>query len=245
MILDLKRPLVGLCGVLLCTALYSQSPATPQSVLTSSLAALGASNVQAVTFSGTATSSNGDSGDSGSFNVQCAVSGNSQLQMQLQSGSRTEIRQISNGVSSGTWIDAQGTSHAMVDHNLYSPESWACPAVLISRLLLSSTRTIQFVGIEQKNGLTTAHFSSTVPATGTDQASQLLSHLTQVDLYIDPQSLQPLVVDFNIHPDNDAGVDIPIEVCFSGYQQFGTVWGRLKFSGTSMAALSSVFRSKQ
>jgi hypothetical protein len=45
-----------------------------------------------------------------------------------------------------------------------------------------------------------------------------------MDIYFDPQSLLPLVLDFNTHPDVDANTDLPVEIQFGNFQ---TVSGAL------------------
>jgi hypothetical protein len=45
-----------------------------------------------------------------------------------------------------------------------------------------------------------------------------MAHLSKMDFFLDPTTFLPAAVTFNIHPDNDAGLDIPIEVRFSDYR---------------------------
>ncbi len=49
-------------------------------------------------------------------------------------------------------------------------------------------------------------------------ARDLLQHLSQVEIYLDSGTLLPVALAFNIHPDNDAGLDIPLEMRFSDYR---------------------------
>src|SRR5436190_719013 len=44
-------------------------------------------------------------------------------------------------------------------------------------------------------------------------------HLTQIDLYLDTTTLLPAALTFNIHPDNDMGLDLPVEIRFCDYRQ--------------------------
>ena len=45
-----------------------------------------------------------------------------------------------------------------------------------------------------------------------------LTHLTQIDFYLDSTTSLPAAMTFTVHPDGNALVDIPIEVSFSDYQ---------------------------
>ena len=47
--------------------------------------------------------------------------------------------------------------------------------------------------------------------------------LSATDLYLDSASLLPLAIRFNVHPDDDFGLDIPVEVDFSNYQAINGV----------------------
>ena len=51
-----------------------------------------------------------------------------------------------------------------------------------------------------------------------------MTHVSQVDVYLDPQTSRPLVFDFTTHPDNNSSVDIAIEIQFSNYTQVNGIW---------------------
>ena len=44
-----------------------------------------------------------------------------------------------------------------------------------------------------------------------------------MDFYLDPNSLLPVALDFNQHPDDNALIDLPVEIRFSGYQTMSGV----------------------
>ena len=204
--------------------LIAQQPATPTSVLSGALTVMGGANVQAISLTGTAESSTGSSSDTGSFTGSCNTAGSSQLSLQLSGGSLTENRQTTNGAPNGSWVDSAGTQHAMVQHNLYTSSSWFCPVIALTQLVSSSAPNIQFIGEEQKNGAALDHFTTTTAQANTGAPYTLATHLSQVDIYLNPQTQMPVVFDFTIHPDSDAGTDIPIEIQFSNYTQANGVW---------------------
>ncbi len=45
-----------------------------------------------------------------------------------------------------------------------------------------------------------------------------------MDLYLDANSLLPSALAFNIHPDKNSSVDIPVEIRFGAYQSFKGTW---------------------
>jgi len=206
-------------------AMAQQTAPTAASYLQQSLVALtGQSVIQGLTLNGTAELVAGSTDETGSFNASCAVSGSSQLQLQLSTATHTENRQITNGASAGNWVDSQGKQHAMAGHNLLTPESWFCPNIALARVLQNTSLTIQFVGNESKNGISVAHFTIAAPTADNTGPNLLIAHLTGTDLFLDLATLRPVALDFNVHPDNDALVDIPVEIRFSNYTSVGGVW---------------------
>ncbi|MGA9670304.1 MAG: hypothetical protein WBQ94_13920 [Terracidiphilus sp.] len=211
-------------------AISSSAPAqqtTPTAVsyLQESLTAMvGKSTVQDVTLNGTAETISGSTDETGSFIASCAVNGSSRLELQLSSVSRTETRQTTNGVLTGIWVDSHGEQHLMAGHNLVTPQAWFCPDIALARFLQDSSLAIQFMGNESKNGAAADHFSIAAPAADKTAPNVLIAHLTRVDLFLDPATLRPVALDFNIHPDNNALIDIPVEIRFSNYASVDGVW---------------------
>jgi hypothetical protein len=202
----------------------AQEPATPQALLASTLSTMNASSTQNITLSGRAEFIAGSTDQTGSFTGQCAVSGTSQLQLHLPAMSVTENRQITNGIPSGNWIDSQGMQHVEAGQNLFTPPSWFCPAIALSQSVQSTATTVQFVGNETKAGIAVAHFTILTPTAATLPQNALLTHLTQTDIFLNSQTLMPVALDFNIHPDKTAAIDIPVEIIYSNYSNTSGVW---------------------
>jgi hypothetical protein len=209
--------LIGAATVSFCATSGGQQASTPQSILAAALAAMNASSVQSLSLSGNAEYIAGSTDETGSFTGQCAVNGASQFQLQTPAVSLTENRQIANGVPSGNWVDTDGQQHTMAGQNLFTPESWFCAPIALLRFVQSTVGNTQFVGNETKNGIAVAHFTIITPAASTTPESALTAHLTQSDLFLNSQTLVPVALDFNIHPDSDALIDIPVEILYSNY----------------------------
>ena len=205
--------------------------ATPLSVLTSAVAALtsGAGSHDA-RLQGTAHSigSSSEEVDSSPASILCSVNGYAQLRMQMQRENtpRSEMSQRNNGVRSGHWTGRDGNDHAMAYHNLMAGEHWFCPVTLLSRLLTETNVSVQFAGMEPVNGQSLEHFLVTRPAPGDPASSttRLLTHLTEMNIYLDPQTLRPAMLRFNTHPDNTANIDIPVEIRYENYIQGSGIW---------------------
>jgi hypothetical protein len=100
---------------------------------------------------------------------------------------------------------------------------WFSPAVLFSQLLADKTRAFQHLGTALVEGQPLEHIkvrdgNPRVPDKAPAQVAQLTQHLTEIDLYLDPDTSLPLKLAFNEHPDNDASRDIPVEIRFSDYR---------------------------
>jgi hypothetical protein len=55
------------------------------------------------------------------------------------------------------------------------------------------------------------------------QTGQFIAHLSAVDLDIDSATSLPVLLAYAAHPDNDAGVDMAVEVHYSAYGTFSGV----------------------
>ena len=78
---------------------------------------------------------------------------------------------------------------------------------------------IVYVGSESKAGLAVQHvrFSRLVPGQRANAAA-LIQQLSAMDVYLDAASYLPVAFDFNVHPDDDAGLSLPVEVQFGDYR---------------------------
>ena len=141
--------------------------------------------------------------------------------LNLTNGTRQEIR---NGPA-GVWSGPDGTPHAMAQHNTLVPATWFYPALVLAEALNDPSVQLAYVGQEAKGGVAVAHlqFWRVVPSvasgTSSDLAMKLFAHLTSVDVYLAAASSLPVALDFNLHPDNNAGLDIPVEIQYSNYQK--------------------------
>jgi hypothetical protein len=189
------------------------------------LAGLGSSNLQDATLTGASTLTAGRTNETGRFSAQTAVNGFHQLQLDLPTASRTDVQSFPTGIAQGYWLDTQGVQHAVPEHNLIVGHSWFFPSIALARLLQSSHSAFSLVGTETKDGILVEHFTITngVLADGSLPGPKQ-AHLEQLDLYLDSQTLRPAILSFNLHPDSNALIDIPVEVRYSAYIQTGGVW---------------------
>ena len=135
----------------------------------------------------------------------------------------------------GEWIGPDGAPHAMASHNVMTDAAWFFPALTLQRLAALQTNIFSYVGQETHDGVTVLHISAIQPYTPPVGSSanniplleappaQIIAHASEMDLYIDPNSFLPVALDFNQHPDNNALVNIPVEIRFSVYKTLSGV----------------------
>ena len=196
----------------------SSSQAT--TLLTQSVAALmGQAALSDVILSGSARRLAGSDDETGSGVLMAITDGASRMDLSLPSGTWNEILSTSLAQPSGSWTGPDGLTHQMAFHNLLVGSSWFFPVFPIARGLSAAGYVATYVGPEIHNGQAVVHVSvSQVSTAYIPQTVVALQQLSKLDVFLDSLTLLPAAVSFNMHPDNDALVDIPIEVRFSDYR---------------------------
>jgi len=210
-------------SLLLSLPSWSQqaAPASGPVLLEQALGAMAASiAVSDATLTGTARRIAGSDDETGNVTLQALATGQSQIKYAYPSGPRSELISISSaGVPVGSWTGPDNVGHPMSYHNLLTDSSWFFPALTLSKLLVSRTTAITVVGQDMREGISVTHLTATqqftdVPA---DKAPSM-QHVSQMDLFLDTSTLFPAALDFNVHPDNNMLLDIPVEIRFSDYR---------------------------
>ena len=180
-------------------------------------ALVGKTTVNNVTLTGTVERIAGGDDETGSVTYR-AVVGSNRLDLSFSSGTLSEIRSTTVTGVSGSWIDANSVSHPMAGHNVMTDVGWF-PLFAIGGITASPNSVLSYVGPETHDGLSVIHFMAwqQFPALS-GNAATLPQHLSQMDFYMDPTTLLPMAIAFNIHPDNNALLDIPTEIHYSNYQ---------------------------
>lgn len=214
-------------SLLLIVSSSAQTPQTPTSTTSSSQATstlaqsvkalTGSAKVGDVTFTGTAEWIAGSDDETGTATYR-ALSGAYRLDMAFRNGERSEMVSPIGGAPTGSWIGIDGISHAMANQNMMVDAGWF-PLFTLSSLISSPNTTLTFFGQETRNGVSVIHISSSqsFPSLSGDDAN-LMQHLTQVDIYLDPTTFLPVSYVYNSHPDINIRPDIPTEIRYSDYR---------------------------
>jgi hypothetical protein len=198
---------------------------TPTPVnLQSSLAALSANvTLTDVTLSGSVRRIAGSDDESGTAMLKALSSGAARTDLSLSSGTLSEIYNSSTSGPVGSWSGPDGKLHTIPFHNLLSEPAWFFPTFAISRRV-SADYVVTDLGQETRNGRQVEHLSvSQNPPAQFPAGALSFQHLTQLDFYLDSQTFLPAAIAYNIHPDDNALLDIPVEIDFSDFRSVSGV----------------------
>jgi hypothetical protein len=180
---------------------------------------MGRAALSDVTLTGTARRIAGSDNESGTTTLKALTTGEARMDLSLPAGSRSEVVSFSNKCPAGAWSGPDGVAHPISNHNLMTDSSWFFPAYTVGRMNSSGKFILSYIGHETHDGQAVEHVMAYQSSTFQPPAGiPTFSHLTQMDLFLDSSTLLPAALAFNIHPDNNAGLDIPVEIRFSDYR---------------------------
>jgi len=203
-------------GIIALGQSTSTSDATAISLAAKSAAALTAGNaVSDVTLNGGAISVLGSDYETGTATLKANVAGESRVDLNLNSGARTDVRNLANGFPAGAWSKNGGKSTGYPQHNCWTDAAWFFPALSSLTETANTQFVFQFVGAEQHNGLASQH----IRVRQTRSGLSAIQDLSAMDFYLDPTSFLPMSVAFTLHTDTDIKTNIPAIVNFADYRQ--------------------------
>jgi hypothetical protein len=229
----MRVPALALLSIFVCASgLTAQQSTTSQptpsasqqsgqavALLGQALQALGPGAVKDVILTGTARRIAGSDDESGTVVLKALSTDEAEMDLDFPSGQRSEAVGDSDKGRVGKWTGPDGQAHAMARHNLILDSAWFFPTLMLPRMGAFKMSAFSFVGSETLDGRAVEHLTAWQQFPNlTGEPARLLQHLSQVEIYLDSSTLLPVALAFNTHPDNDALVDIPIEVRYSDYR---------------------------
>ncbi len=220
----MKALIVIALGIVLAVQAAAQTTATspqpsvtrdPQalSLLGQSLAAMVKGlPIQDVRLQAQVTRTAGSTTDTGAATLEASGYDKSNTNLGFTSGPDSDIR---NG-NAGVWSGVDAKSHPVPMHNTWTAAAWFAPALVIQSWVQDPSFCLAYAGQERRDGAQVHH----VRAWRTVTADPRIASLSAMDLYLDPQTLLPVALGFNTHPDDDLGIDLPVQVTFANYQTF-------------------------
>jgi hypothetical protein len=187
---------------------------------------------QDVTLEAMAAWTAGSAEESGSATIELKGAHESSLTLSLPSGQRKEIRNfgalsganVSSTAPPGAWAGADSVWHAESLHNCWTDASWYFPAFTLQVALQDPTISLVYAGTDTFNGAPAYHLVlyRTLPGQSPGTTA-IVQRLSTVHVYLDAVSDLPLGLRFDLHPDKNAGLDIPVEIHFSNYKAFSGI----------------------
>jgi hypothetical protein len=183
-------------------------------------AMVGLTPLQNIVIQGSVTRIAGSDEEMGSANIELAGGQASRMVLSLTGGQRQRVY----NQQSGAWAGPDGAWHAQALHNCWIGGGWVFPAFLLAAALNDTSYSIIYPGLTQLDGGTFTHLviyrSLSIPSAA---AARLIQHLSRLDFYLDPATGLPAALEFMVHPDDDAGLDILVQIHFSNYQNVNGV----------------------
>jgi hypothetical protein len=163
----------------------------------------------------------GSDSESGAATLEALSAGDASLTYSLGGGQRAEIINPSSSPR-GAWSGPDGVWHQMALHNSWTPATWFAPTLVLEAALVDPQLSIENLGSAIIEGEAVEHLRvwRVLPSiSGSSATLALIQGLSTVDIYLDATSNLPVALDFNLHPDSNAGVNIPVEVRYSNWQR--------------------------
>ena len=204
---------------------FSQAPppvSDPQAVALVRQALAALTNgvlVSDMTLKGNAAWIAGSEKGTGTVTLKAKGPDESRIDLNIGSASRSIVRNDSaDPMGQIAYSDGRVVSEAF--HNTRAVAAWFAPAIVISDFLRPDALLI-YVGRETYTGTAVEHIRMyrVVSGKGSPAAKALSSRLSAMDLRLDANSMLPILLSFAAHPEDDAGLDIAVDIGFSNYQK--------------------------
>ena len=118
-------------------------------------------------------------------------------------------------IRSCKWTSNDGKVNPIPNHNCMTEAVWFLPTISMSPAQLRGAVLASHKG---SDGLTERISVTRVAHNKNAKMRAFLQKLGQQELSIDAKTMLPSALTFSIHPDEDAGRDIPVEIRYSDYR---------------------------
>ena len=221
---------LGLTAILSVTVVAQQTP--PQQTNATALigqmsnAFSGGQVIQRITLSGNATWHAGGQEDSGPVTLTASPTGEFQLTLQLSGGQRLENRTGTGTSATCNWAGSDGIAHTIDLGNCWKPAVWFLPSISLQSPMLSSSLVAADLGQEAIGSDSTSyrHLKTQLQPVGLPaEMMASMAKRSATDIGLDPTTMLPAVLAYEVHPDNGASIPISIEAHYSNYQDVNGV----------------------
>jgi hypothetical protein len=174
--------------------------------------------VHSIVMTGNATWTSGSDQESGSATLTGYSTGQSSIELQLSGGTRGETQNaFTDADRTCTWTGTDGVTHNVALHNCWLSTVWFLPQITMQPGVAAPDDVSSSAPASNGKTVIVHHERHPVAVRDTKTAA-MLANVSKVDLGVDASSHLPQWLLFQLHPDNDAGVNLQVEVDFSDYR---------------------------
>ncbi len=198
------------------------------SLVQKSVAALtGGAPVIDVTLNADVISIYGSDNETGTGTFAAKGTGESRVDLNLSGGTRSDVRNQANGVPAGAWAQNGAPSTPYAQHNCWNDAAWFFPGLSSLTQAANPAFIFKYIGQEQHGGMNVQHIR--VFQVVQNDTTGVFQKLSAADFYLDMTTNLPDAIFTYIHPDNNLGSNIPIEVRFANYQAVSGIMVPFRF----------------
>ena len=226
--MTLNRLALAFCLSLIPFSVFAQQApvqnAQAVTLATQALMALtGTTQISDVTLNGAATRTAGSDIESGNVTLKALGTSDSRLDLSVSAGTYSEVRSTPTGANpQGFWIAPTALPTPYATDNCLTDAAWFMPALSVLSQLSNPNLIVLYVGQETVGGVAVQHLHFAFQNASPD-STDLFQSLTSEEVYLDASTFLPVALIFNTHADDNALINISVEVDFSNYQSVNGV----------------------
>jgi hypothetical protein len=174
--------------------------------------------IASIEMNGTVNWTYGSDQQTGTVVLQAAATGKSRIEFQTDRGSRVETQNsFGDATRHCTWNGSDGVAHNSATHQCWLDTVWFLPQITI-QAGAGAADDVAPAPVSVDPQTVRFHHERHPTDAGDLQAAELLAHLSALDLFVDAATGLPRTLQFSGHPDDDAGIDISVEIRYSDYR---------------------------
>ena len=182
------------------------------------IAAFSPRAIESIHLSGTAHAIAGSTREGGTFSFDLKSNGDSSLHVDAGVLTRTERSGNVGEDVACSWAGSDGVEHESAIHNCWLSLDWILPSFALQSFHAGLDKRLSSDKGAHQEPTQRLEFARTL-SHATPRTQELVRKLSAVSLSLDPATSLPSSLSFNIHPEDDAGTNIPIIVRYSDYHQ--------------------------
>lgn len=215
-----------LCSSHIFNPVYAQStgshPVSASALLSRSASVFSADKiVQQIELTGSADWTAGSLGDSGTVTLTAKATGAATMQLSLaKKGSWTESQSDIGGNMTCQWTGKDQKEHEGDSMNCLKPAIWFLPSISLQPTVIAEGVGISDLGEGTVGHGTYRHLQmQAVLAAMPKKLLQRSIQASTIDIGMDPNTLLPSVLRYQVYPDSGMPVNIAVEIHYSDYRK--------------------------